>query len=111
MKDHNGCIRGYHRNSKAYYYRPELFRYIEVTFGMFDPEGGTSGEMTMAWEELNGKQCALLKSFEDSWSALALFTDVVQELGKIDSQLITEVQFCAILDKCGFKDLTKYEQS
>lgn len=108
MADHTGCIRGYYRGSKAYYAKTVYKDRIEVTFGMYHPEGGTSGEMTMVWESLNNTLCARLKSFEDSWSALALFTDLIQKMGEVDGQGIQEEDFVKILDSCGFKDLTPY---
>lgn len=104
---HKGCIRAYIRSSKTYYARA-LNDQTEVNFGMYALEGGTSGEMQMTWKDLGGELSAQLKSYYDSWSALALFTDVIQEMGKVDDQAITEEQFVAILDKCGFKDLTEY---
>jgi hypothetical protein len=108
MKNHEGCIRGYHRSSKAWYAKALNKGSIEVEFGMFHPEGGTSGEMTMEWVGLNGGLCARLKSFEDSWSALSLFTDLIQKMGEVDSEAIQEEDFCKMLDDCGFTDLTEY---
>ena len=108
IKNHEGCVKGYHRSSKAWYAK-SLDKKVEVNFGMFHPEGGTTGEMSMEWVELSGKQCARLKCFEDAWSALALFTDLIQEMGKIDNMEIQEKEFCNLLDSCGFKDLTEYE--
>lgn len=109
MKDHNGCIRGYHRTNKAWYGKALNKDIIEINFGMFAEEGGTSGEMTMEWEELSGKLCAKLKCFEDSWSALALFTDLIQKMGEVDSKEIQEEEFVKMLDECGFKDMTSYK--
>lgn len=108
MKDHEGCIRGYRRSSKAWYGKINNNQ-TEVHFGMFHKEGGTTGEMTMEWVELSGKQCARLKCFEDGWNALALFTDLIQKMGEVDSEEIQEEDFCKMLDECGFKDLTEYK--
>ena len=108
MKDHNGCIRGYHRTSKAYYAK-SMKENIEINFGMFHPKGGTSGEMTMEWIEISGTLYAQLKSFEDSWSALSSFPDLIERMGKVDGEKIQEEEFAKMLDECGFKDLTVYE--
>lgn len=109
MKNHNGCIRGYHRSSKAWYAK-SLNDKIDINFGMYSASGkGTSGEMTMEWVELDGKLCAKLKCFEDSWSALALFPDLIKKMGEVDSELIQEEDFAKMLDECGFKDMTAYE--
>ena len=107
-RNHENCIRGYHRSSKAWY--SHVVENIDVTFGMYDEdEGGTTGEMIMEWKELDGKLTAQLKCFEDSWSALSLFPDLIQKLGEADSDEIQEEDFVKILDGCGFKDLTSYK--
>lgn len=108
MKQHEGCIRGYHRSSKAWYAKANNKDRIEVIFGMYLEGDGTSGEMTMEWVELSNKH-ARLKTFEDSWSVLALFTDLIQRMGEVDSEGIQEEEFCKMLDECGFKDLTAYK--
>lgn len=108
MNNHEGCIRGYHRSSKAWYAKSVNKDNIEVGFGMYHPDGGTSGEMTMEWVELSGRLCARLKCFEDGWSALSLFTDLIQKMGEVDSELIQEEDFCKMLNCCGFTDLTAY---
>lgn len=108
MKKHEGSIRGYHRSSKAWYSKANYRDRVSVSLGMYPPDGGTTGEMQMEWQELSGKQCAILKTFEDSWNVLALFTDLIQKMGEVDGQLIQEEDFCKLLDECGFKDLTAY---
>jgi hypothetical protein len=108
MKNHEGFIRGYHRNSKAWYAKYVKKNNIEVGFGMYNSDGGTSGEMVMEWVELNGRLCARLKCFQDGWSSLSSFTDLIQKMGEVDSELIQEEDFCKILNECGFTDLTAY---
>ena len=77
---------------------------------MYDPEGGSSGEMSMEWVEIGRDiKTPQLMVFDDGWSALGLFTDLIQELAKVDSENINDDQFCEILDRLGFKDLTAYE--
>ncbi len=110
IEKHKGCSRGYHRSSKAWYAKFNNTDRIRVQFGMYAKDGSTSGEMSVEWVLLDNNLCARLKSFEDGWSALALFTDLIQKLGEVDNQLIQEVDFCKILDDCGFKDLTSYTE-
>ncbi|MCP4370020.1 MAG: hypothetical protein GY797_18170, partial [Deltaproteobacteria bacterium] len=50
-----------------------------------------------------------LQVFDDAWSALAGFTDVVEKLGKKDDENITPEQFVEILLSCGFVDDTQYK--
>lgn len=106
MKDHTDCIRGYHRSSKAYY--SDVMKGIEVNFGMFYQDGSTTGEMCIEWIEVGENISPRLKAFDDSWSALSLFTDLIKKMGEHDSENISEEDFCKLLDECGFKDLTAY---
>lgn len=110
MRDHEGCIRAYHRQSKSWYKDSVRNENLSVNFGMYHPEGGSSGEMKMEWIEL-GREIPYpqLKVFDDGWSALGLFPDLIQELAKVDSENINDDQFCEILDRLGFEDMTAYE--
>lgn len=109
MTDHEDCSRGFYRSSKAWYAEVCKDR-LNVNFGMYHKYGGTSGEMSIEWIDLNNRLVPRLQAFSDSWSALSLFPDLIQELAKVDSKDITEDQFVVILKKCGFQDLTPYER-
>lgn len=98
-------VRGYHRSSKAVY--SHVVSGIEVMFGMYYLSGGCQGEMKMVWETLGGQPTASLECYDDGWYVLSTFTDVITKLGQHRAH-IDEDGFCAILDECGFKDLTKY---
>lgn len=114
-------IRSYHHLSRAWYgpacmagSKPEYID--EVTFGLYwGDDGGTRGEMSMRWTRLGGTPTAQLRVFDDAWAVLAGFTDVIAALGKHDKgngvhrsggPTITPLEFCALLDICGFKDIT-----
>ena len=111
MKDHKGCKRCFYHTTEAWYAKP-LMRILdagytdEVMFGLFAPEGGTTGEMGIRWKELGGRIVPQLQVFDDGWSALSTFPDLILELGAIDNQNITPKDFCALLKSLGFKDLT-----
>ena len=75
-------------------------------FGLYGIDGSTSGEMCVRWKELGGKIVPQLQVFDDGWSALASFPDLILELGDLDNQNITPKEFCALLKGLGFKDLT-----
>jgi hypothetical protein len=67
----------------------------------------------MTWHDLNAggpHQCPRLECFDDAWNTLWEFKDVLAEMAKADGKNITPVQFCQLLDKCGFKDATKEKQ-
>lgn len=107
MKDHSGCRRAFYWSTKAYYHQPDM--QPEVMFGMFHSDGSTSGEMAMRWKSLGGKPVPRLQVFNDAWSALALFPDLIERLGDLDSEVITEEEFVKLLLDCGFEDITQYE--
>ena len=113
MKDHDGDIRGFYHLSEAWYGPANLSNsstYVdEVNFGFFCPDGGTSGEICMKWQELGGKIAPRLECFDDGWSALASFTDLIAEMGELDDENPTPKEFCALLSRFGFKDLTPRE--
>jgi hypothetical protein len=113
MKEHEDHIRGFHHLSKAWYwpaclplYRKTDENFDEVTFGFYSLDGGTSGEMSVTWETLNMKPVPKLEVFNDAWHALSHLQDVLEEMAKIDDEDISPEQFCELLLKCGFKDLT-----
>jgi len=108
MKDQDGCKRGFHWTTKAWYAEANG-NPNEISFGNYADEGGTSGEMTMKWIKLGGKLTPQLRSFDYSWAALSSFGDLINELGKHDSDGISQERFVDILTECGFKDLTSYE--
>lgn len=109
MKDHEGDYRGFVWGSQAYYWQALGHDYDEVTFGLFSPEGGTSGEMSVRWETLGGSDVPKLHAFDDAWSALSTFSDVIAEMGERDNENMTPQEFVDLLLSCGFKDDTPRE--
>lgn len=76
---------------------------------MYADEGGTSGEMSIEWVELAGRSVPLLKVFDDAWSALSMFGDLLQKMAEVDNDNISQEQFVEMLLSCGFVDQTEYE--
>ncbi len=79
----------------------------EVMFGMYDEDGGTTGEMSVKWYDLGRKRTPRLECFDDSWEILSGMKDVLDEMAKVDSEDIAPEKFCKILLSCGFKDMTE----
>lgn len=105
-------IRGFTILSQSWYADVNLrdAKYVDdVTFGMYDDDedGGTTGEMSIKWYELNGKPVPKLECFDDAWKILVEFTDVITMLGMKDNQNITPDKVAEILISRGFKDMTK----
>lgn len=111
MRDHEGDIRGFYHLAEAWYAdanRSSTYT-DEVNFGLFSPEGGTSGEMSVKWQELGGESVPQLQAFDDGWSALSMFPDLIAWMADKDSEKVTPKQFCEILLHLGFHDMTPRE--
>lgn len=108
--------RGFYHLSRAWYAETGLKNrdYIdEVTFGIYCNQGGTKGEMSVKWVEFSSwgdKVTPRLDCFDDAWLVLSEFKDVIDEMAKVDSQNIKPEEFCQLLIKCGFEDLTPTER-
>ena len=105
----NKHIRGFHWANKAWYAEANKIKNGLINFGIYTSEGGTTGEMSVTWEEIGRKLVPCLWAFDDSWAVLAEFKDVLKELGKVDDKNITDTEFVEILLRCGFTDLTRYK--
>jgi hypothetical protein len=112
--------RGFIHTNEAWYGKTSKSdRYVdEVMLGLYSTGGGTQGEMAVRWIDLYSKSSFVenkppaprLEAFDDSWKALASFADILEEMAKVDSQSITPKQFCNLLLRNGFKDLTERER-
>lgn len=115
MRDHSGCIRGFYRSVKAYYAHFEEvdgeFKPIEpvdIMIGMYHPDGGSSGEFSIVWDDALGPQ---LRAWDDGWSALFRhFLDLLKEMEKLDNEEPTEEEMANLLLSLGIHDLTKYSR-
>lgn len=105
---HDGDYRGFSHVGRAWYASQlATERHIdEVMFGLYCPDGGTSGEMAMRWYDLGRDKAPRLEAFDDAWSALAQFPDLIAALGEIDGRNITPEDFCRLLIRLGFRDDT-----
>jgi len=110
MKDHTGDTRQYSQLSRAFY-GPILLKggnlIDEILMGFYSPNGGTSGEFAMAWIEVGGNITPRLEAFEDSWSALWGFRDLLERLKDLDSENPSPETICKILDDLGVIDITQ----
>lgn len=79
----------------------------DVMFGVYHPHGGTYGEMRMEWVALDEFRTATprLCVFGDAFKILPTFADVWAEL--VTSPNPTPEQFCDLLKRLGFEDLTQ----
>lgn len=112
MKDHKWCVRGFSRLSKAWYgstvSKVEGVDFVDtITIGMYDPEGGTSGEFQVRWGKLAGDIIPRLQCYDAGWSALLQFQDMLDWMASVDDDNVTPDQFADKLRELGVEDLTK----
>lgn len=76
-----------------------------IFFGLYadgdGDEGGQLGEMRIEWEQLRNLS-PRLKVYDDGWKALATFTDLIQELAKLDGTDPSPAVVVEALVRCGF---------
>lgn len=109
MKNHKGCRRGYWVVTDAWWKKHLNDKAPEISFGMYHPDGGTSGEATMIWTQFKNSEKPVpeLKCFDDGWSALSKFTNLFSDMSKVDSERISPEEFIKLLEKHRFKPLHK----
>jgi hypothetical protein len=112
-KRHKGHLRQFIINSQAWHGRASRqARGVkpgedDITLGFYNPEGGTSGEFTIRWRQLDSRVVPYLHAFEDSWSALANFHDVITGLAELDGTNPTVEAVAQVLLACGVRDATE----
>lgn len=108
MKDkHEGTVRGFHSLNRAWYAKKDGLP--EVMIGLYDPDGGTSGEFAIRWKNLDNRLVPQLQVFDDAWDALTKFKDLLDKLAEIDNTNIQEMELCNLLEDLGIEDLTDYK--
>ena len=114
MKDHTECQRQFTQLSRTWYggtQLPEGEKLEIVIIGFYHPDGGTTGEFQVYWQELGSRLTPKLSAYDDSWSALFQFGDLLESMADIDGEDISPAEFCALLVSLGIKDSTKTEQA
>ena len=87
-RDHTGGFRGFHFTPAAWYAKTlgkEVAGDRDVMIGIYYPEGGSSGEFAIREVSLGAHVALRLEVFDDAWSALALFPDLLALLAEHDS--------------------------
>ena len=109
---HDGCERGFTQLSKAWYgpanlTNPKMLDSIMV--GFYAPEGDTSGEFEIVWEKLSSGWAPRLNAFDDGWSALFNFGDMLESMADIDGKNVDPDEFASLLEELGIKNMTPTE--
>jgi len=103
--------RAYYRFSKAWYATDRDLAKPTIMIGLYHPDDGTAGEISIEWEDIKGQKVPKLSAYDDGWKALSSFNNLLREMAGWDNKNITEEQFVQLLDKTGFTDLTPYTQN
>lgn len=113
MKTHDGCKRGFTHLSASWYGRSCLAdgEYLDqVMIGFYHPEGGSAGEFAIRWTHLRNESTPRLEAFDDAWSALYEFRDVLAKLAEHDGENMTSEAVCSLLVSCGVEDMTQRDR-
>jgi hypothetical protein len=112
MADHSECKRQFRHLSRAWYGK-EVLRdskaVDEIMIGFYHPEGGSTGEFVIEWISMAGTLTPRLKAFDDSWSALWEFRDLLEIMAVHDGEDLTPEAMCGVLAGCGISDATATE--
>ena len=112
MKDHSYSKRQFIQLSRSWYAdailknKPEDF-VDDITVGFYTNDGGTTGEFTFEWLKFGHKVFVKLVAYDDSWSALYQFSDLLEAMAEIDDENISPKDFCKLLISLGIEDNTK----
>jgi len=107
MKAKANMIRGYHHYSRCWY-SEVLPEDDYITIGIYDSEGcGMIGEFTVTWHLVTQQPFPRLEAYDDSWSTLIQFSDVLEKMAEVNDKNITPLEFCKLLESCGVVDLTE----
>ena len=78
----------------------------EILIGMYCPDGGSSGEFAIRWKKVGSYYAARLEVFQDAWSALWLFADLLERLPHFDSERPETSHVITLLKQLGITDRT-----
>jgi hypothetical protein len=108
MGKHTGCKRQFTQLSRAWYGSRDGV-VDEVTIGLYHQEGGTTGEFSVVWKipYLARDASPQLQSWDDSWSALFQFGDLLESMADLDDKDVSPEAFCQLLTGLGIADATK----
>ena len=101
--------RGYVRTGEAWY-KDSITEQEKncISFGMYDGDGCTTGEMDIQWHTIGNSLVPRLECYDDAWKVLHSFSDVIEKFAEYDNINISMDEFCKLLDECNFTDMTSY---
>lgn len=102
MRDHSGNLRQFAC------FANDSSRPVKIVIGLYGRLGGTSGEFTVEWESTSdGCYTPRLKVWNDGWSALQHFQDMLEVLAAHDSEDLSPEKFMVLLQGLGIANHTR----
>ena len=111
MSKHDGCKKQFIHLARAWYGDANGVQRSgepgdNISIGFDHPDGGTTGEFSIEWVDLGRDVCPQLKVFDDGWSALWEFRDVLEKMAALDGTNPSPEIICKLLESCGIEDTT-----
>lgn len=111
---HTNGRRQFFHLSRAFYGESVLTgdgMHDEIVIGVYhyNEEGyseGTTGEFSIRWTPLAGKSVPQLRAYDDGWSALAQFGDLIEAMSALDDRNATPQDIADLLISLGVEDAT-----
>lgn len=82
----------------------------EITFGLYDEHGGSTGEFMLRWEpQGDGELLPKLEIPFGAWNQIDLFADVLAALEELQAKnkVPSVGQVAYLLKRCGLRDVTE----
>ena len=116
-KDFSNCKRGFYQNSRAWYSKvvpSNTFKDFvdDIYIGMYMLNNeGTKGEFSIEWTRFDdGEVNPRLIAYDDSWAALLMFRDLLEELATLNNKAPSPDTIRDILIELGVDDITQTER-
>jgi hypothetical protein len=104
-------IRGFTILSQSWYANPKSEQLQnggdELHVAYYSPDGVASEGFSVSWRTQDGNLSVQLNVPENSWSALARFSDVFQRLGRLAGTTPSVEAVVDVLSSCGMEDRTE----
>lgn len=113
MNKHKDCKRKFIQLSRTWYADANLKRsdFIDkITVGFYHMDGSTTGEFEISWMMIAGKSVPKIEAFDDGWSALFNFGDMLESMADVDNKNISPEEFCKLLTSLDIEDTTPTER-
>lgn len=101
----------YSDTSRAWYAKSLGDRAGTVNMGLYDKGGGTLGEFTCYWVDLNGQAAFKMEVFADAFKAMAQAPGMMGAIYAGGERWDDKAEFLKFLDGMGVLDLTDVEQA